>query len=310
MRIESLDLGDLDRWAQPPKIAGSVRPLADFADQIIEYLSRDVSEQGDPLPWAKTQRLLRLRPHELTVWAGENGSWKSTVLSQVLLDLAIRGRRVMLASLEMTAAQVGARMARQACCEDIPRATSVRDFLESTRETLVIVDVQGQIKTREAIALLRWAAVERQMHHIALDNLTKIVSASSEAAGEQQQFLNDAHSVALDTGAHIHIVAHVRKPAGNDKPSRYDIRGSSTISDQADNIVMCWRNRPKEEAIEEGKDDEATRAEPDLYLKIAKQRHAPFEGSFKFWKHAVSMQFLPDGMTGPIPYAFERGLPQ
>jgi twinkle protein len=310
MRIESLDLGDLDRWAEAPKLAGSVRPLADFADEIIAILQQDQGARGDALPWAKTHRLMRLRPHELTVWAGENGSWKSTVLSQVLLHLAVAGRRVMLASLEMTAAEVGARMARQACCEDQPKPTAVRDFLEATRDTLVILNMQGQLRTREAIALIRWAAIERQMHHIALDNLTKIVSASTEAAGEQQQFLNDAHGVALDTGAHIHIVAHVRKPAGEAKPSRYDIRGSSTISDQADNVIMCWRNRPKEDAIEEGKDDAFTLAEPDLYLKIAKQRHAPFEGSFKFWKHSRSMQFLADKHDGPMPYAFERWVAQ
>ena len=310
MRIESLDLGDLDRWAEAPKLAGSVRPLADFADDIIAILEQDHGTRGDALPWPKTHELMRVRSHELTVWAGENGSWKSTVLSQVLLHLAFQGRRVMLASLEMTAAEVGARMARQACCAERPQATAVREFLEATRDTLVILNMQGQLRTREAIALIRWAAVERQMHHIALDNLTKIVSASTEAAGEQQQFLNDAHGVALDTGAHIHIVAHVRKPAGEAKPSRYDIRGSSTISDQADNVVMCWRNRPKEDAIEEGKDDAFTLAEPDLLLKIAKQRHAPFEGSFRLWKHPCSMQFVPDGMTPPIPYAFERGLPQ
>lgn len=310
MRIENLDLGDLDRYVEPPRLSGSVRPLADFADQIVEILHADPSRRGDPLPWPKTHRLFRLRPHELTIWAGENGAWKSTVLSQVLLSLAMQGRRVMLASLEMTAAEVGARMVRQACAQERPAVEAVRDILESTRDRLIILDVQGRIIAREAIALLRWAAVERHVHHIALDNLTKVISVSNDAAGEQQQFLNDAHGVALDTGAHIHIVAHVRKPAGAEKPSRYDIRGSSTISDQADNVVMCWRNRPKEDAIEDGKADAFIEGEPDLVLKIAKQRHAPFEGSFRLWKHSKSMQFLADKHDAPMPYAFEKGMPQ
>lgn len=305
-----IDVGDLDNWIEPPPLAGSVRPLADFADEIIAHLERDHTSAGDPLPWVKTQRLFRLRPHELTVWAGENGSWKSTVLSQVLLHLAVQQRSVMLISLEMTAAQVGSRLIQQACGTEHPSRRAVRDFLESTRDYLVILNVQGQIRAREAIALLRWAAIERKMQHIALDNLMKVVSVSTDAAGEQHEFICNAHSIALDTGAHIHIVAHVRKPAGIDKPNRYDIRGSSAISDVADNVVMFWRNRPKEDAIEEGKATDSVRDEPDLYLKIAKQRHGPFEGSFKFWKHAVSMQFLPDGMSGPIPYAFERGLTQ
>jgi twinkle protein len=308
--IESVDLSNLDKWAEAPKIAGQVQPLADFADSIIQLMRNDPSKQGDPLPWGKTQSLFRMRPHELTVWAGENGSWKSTVLSQVLLHLAMQGKSVMLASLEMTAQQVGKRMMMQACCEDQPSDSAIRDFLESTRDRLLILNLQGRLRPREAIALLRWAAIERRIQHIALDNLTKIVSASNDAAGEQQNFLNDAHGVALDTGTHVHIVAHVRKPAGEDTPGRYDIRGSGTISDQADNIVMCWRNRPKEEAIDEGTATQEQRDEPDFVLRVAKQRHAAFEGKVRLWMHRSSMQFVPDGYTPPIPYAFERGLPQ
>lgn len=308
--MQAIDLANLDKWVEPPKIAGQVQPLADFSARIVDLIERDPSTQGDPLPWAKTQGLFRLRPHELTVWAGENGSWKSTVLSQVLLHLAMQGKTVLLASLEMSVEQVGRRLVTQACCTDKPKAAAVRDFLESTRDRLLILNLQGRLRSREAIALLRWAAIERGMQHIALDNLTKVVSVSNDAAGEQQGFLSEAHGVALDTGAHVHIVAHVRKPAGEDKPGRYDIRGSSTISDQADNVIMCWRNRPKEDAIEEGRAGQEQRDEPDFVLKVAKQRHAAFEGSVRLWIHRSSLQFVPDGLTAPIPYAFERGAVQ
>lgn len=310
MRIESLDVGDLDKWVEAPPLAGSVRPLADFADEIIAKFAADQTVTGRQLPWAKTQRLFRLRSHELTVWGGENGTWKSTLLSQVLLDLSMQGSSVLLVPLEETAADVGKRMVQQACCREHPNPKAVRDLLNGTRDRLLILNVQGRIRAREAIALLRWAAIERQIQHIALDNLTKIVSVSNEAMAEQQQFISDAHGVALDTGAHVHVVAHVRKPAGDDRPGRYDLRGSSTISDQADNVLMLWRNRPKELAIEEGKDTPATREEPDLVLRVTKQRHGSFEGNIQLWKHSVSRQFVPDGITPPVPYAFEYGVAQ
>lgn len=307
MKTVHMDIGDLDQWAEAPKIAGSVRPLADFTEEIIDLIQSDPSERGHSLPWVKTKPLFRLRPHELTVWAGENGAWKSTVLSQVLLDLAMQGKSALLASLEMTPREVGLRLVRQACCAEKPAPGAVRDFLRSTRDRLLILNMTGRVKAREAIALLRWAAVEMRMEHIALDNLTKIVSASTDAAGEQQSFLAEAHGVALDTGSHVHIVAHVRKPAGVDKPGRYDIRGSSTISDQADNVVMCWRNRPKEDAIEDGTASSEMRSQADLILKVAKQRNAGFEGNFYLWIHRLSMQFVPDAFTAPIPYAFDSG---
>jgi twinkle protein len=305
--MQTIDLGDLDKWVEPPKIAGQVQPLADFADEIIDLIRNDPATQGDPLPWAKTQGLFRMRPHELTVWAGENGAWKSTVLSQVLLHLTMQGRSALIASLEMTARQVGKRLIMQACCCENPSDKAIRDFLESTRDRLLILNLQGRIRPKEAIALLRWASIERKVNHVALDNLTKIVSVSNEASGEMQSFISDAQGVALDTGTHVHLVAHVRKPAADDAPGRYDIRGSGTISDQADNVVMCWRNRQKEEAIDDGSASDEQRMEPDFILRVAKQRHAMFEGQIRLWAHRSSMQFVPDGHTPPIPYAFERG---
>jgi len=301
----TLNVGDLDKWVEPPRIAGSVRPLADFADEIIDLLQTGPTKRGSPLPWAKTVDLFRLRPHELTILAGENGSWKSTVLSQILLDLTMQGASTLLVSLEMTVREVGLRLVRQACCSANPTPSAVRDFLNTTRDWLQILDVQGRLHAREVIALLRWAAIEREINYIAIDNLTKVISASNDAIGEQQAFISDAHGVALDTGAHIIIVAHVRKPAGDDKPGRYEIRGSSTISDQADNVLMTWRNRAKEAARDDG--DQSLNKEPDLILTVAKQRNGEFEGAIRLWAHRQSMQFVQDGVTAPIPYSFNRG---
>lgn len=310
MQTTSIDLGDLNRWIEPPKIAAKVQPLAEFENDILKIMSENPEERGDPLPWHKTHKCFRLRPSEMTVWAGANESFKSTILSQVFLDLAMRGRNVLLASLEESVGELGHRLIMQACCSERPSAAAVHDFLESTKDRLWILNVQGRLRSKEAVALLRWAAFERGMQHIALDNLTKIVSAANEATMEQQNFLAEAHGVALDSGAHVHIVAHVRKPEGAENiPGRYDIRGSSTISDQADNVVMVWRNTEKEFAIDEGRATDQQRQEADVHMKIDKQRHWRFKGTFKLWSH-VSRQFLPDGITPPIAYAFPRGLPQ
>lgn len=303
--IHDLDLGDLDKWAEQPKLAGSVRAMADLADDIIATLEHDPSVTGDTLPWFPTHSRFRLRPGELTLWAGPKGTWKSFVLNHVLLDVAVAQRkRVLLCSLEFPARIVGARIMQQAFAGVTPNAAGVRKFLESTRTTLGIVDAYGRMSPRDAVALVRWAAIERQVKHVALDNLTKIVSVSTDAAAEQQSFANDLQSVALETGCHVHAAAHTRKPgATGNKLEADEIRGSGSIADQADNVVMFWRNRAKEQAQEDGKMTDELRAEPDLVLRLAHQRNGRYEGNFRFWKHANSMQFLTDGLSDPITYA-------
>lgn len=303
--IEDIDVGDLDRYAEPSKLSGKVRAMADLADDIIATLEQDPSVTGDTLPWFPTHSRFRLRPGELTLWAGPKGTWKSFVLNHALLDIAVSQRkRVLICSLEFPARIVGARIMQQAFGGVTPNAAGVRTFLESTRKTLGIVDAFGRMSPRDAVALVRWAAIEREVKHVALDNLTKIVSVATDAASEQQTFANDLQSVAMETGCHVHAAAHTRKPGtAGAKLEADEIRGSGSIADQADNVVMFWRNRAKEQAQEDGEMTDELRAEPDLILRVAHQRNGRYEGNFKFWKHANSMQFLADGVSDPITYA-------
>jgi hypothetical protein len=69
-----------------------------------------------------------------------------------------------------------------------------------------------------------------------------------------------------------------------------------------DNLLIVWRNQQKaaETAKAEQEKDEALRdamlkklhEQPDTFLRIAGQRHHPWEGTFGFWFNAPSQQFL------------------
>lgn len=296
-RIEQVPL---ERYSEPPKDAHRLRPLSTFAAEIAAEFARDPSKEGDNLPWAKTHSAFRLRPHELTLWAGENGTWKSFVLGQIALDLAVAGKRVVVASLEMTAARTGKRLLQQALLTAHPTAAQQAAALRKVGDLLLVYDMTGRMRAQDMHALMRYSGAEILADHFVCDNLTKIISASTDAAGEQQGFVSVAHRIAIETGMHIHLVAHTRKPAGEDKPGKYDIRGSSTITDQADNVVMTWRNRRKEEA--QGKGDRTHDEEPDLVLTVAKQRHGEFEGQIKLNVHRTSMQFIDTRYGDPVRY--------
>jgi twinkle protein len=71
-------------------------------------------------------------------------------------------------------------------------------------------------------------------------------------------------------------------------PGKFDVKGAGEITDMVDNIVIVWKNLRKSE-----KPDEAgMSSEPDSFVRIAGQRHHPWEGSFAFWFDKDSQQFM------------------
>ena len=266
----------LDNW-EAPKHAHLLRAPGAFVDRVVEQLADD-GLGGDPLPWPKAHRLFRLRPHEMTIWAGSNGSAKSTALSEIMLSLAMTGRRVVVASLEMPAYKVAAKMAIQALCDRHPERGRVEAWADALGDTLCFLDFTGDVAWHECVKLARYCAHELRTQHILIDNLTKIVSADNEHAEQQRLCIAQLHRTAIDTGMAVHLVAHTRKPAGEEDkpPSRYEVAGSRTIVDQPDNVVMLWRNRRKEERQRAGEMGEASKH--DVILRVDKQRHGDYEG--------------------------------
>jgi twinkle protein len=291
----------LDRWEQP-KTAHLLRSPSAFIDDVIAELSDD-GMRGDSLPWEKSWPLFRLRSHELTVWSGSNGSAKSTVLSEVFLSLATQGRRVVIVSLEMPAYRVAAKMAVQAFANRHPARGRVEAWADALGESLCFLDLTGDLEPAECVKLARYCAHELGTQHILLDNLTKIVSADNEHVEQQRRLMAQLHRTAIDTGMHVHVVAHTRKPSGEEDrpPGRYEVAGSRTLVDQPDNVVMVWRNRPKEEKQARG--ELGLAEQHDLVLRVDKQRHGGFEGQIGLWMRRDCFRFVGALGDDAQPYA-------
>ena len=287
---------------QPPKHAHLLRTTGAFIDDVIRQLSDD-GTAGDALPWEKAARIFRLRPHEMTLWVGSNGSAKSTILSEILLALAHAGKRVVIVSLEMPAYKVAAKMAIQALCNRHPVRALVENWAERLSDSLCFLDLTGDLSPIEVIKLARYCAHELNTQHLMIDNLTKIVSADNDHADEQRRFVAQLHRAAMDTGMHVHLVAHTRKPSGDEErpPSRYEAAGSRTLVDQPDNVVTIWRDREKERKQAEGEMGLAEK--PDIVLNVDKQRHGDFTGYVKLWMDRGNYRFVGGWGTSSVPYA-------
>lgn len=304
------DTLDFSAYMRDTECSAKVRAASVFADDVAAEFNTEKRSAAPEMFSTKLRGRLQFRPGEVTAWAGYNGHRKSMFTGQVALDLCVQRQRVLVVSLEMSPARTLARMARQASGVAQPALPWLASFSEWTDGRLWVFDHQGRITPELAIAVCRYFALELQGQHVVIDSMM-MVCASEEHLDEQKQFTTDVVRVAQETGLHIHLVTHCRKPQqGEDKPpSKYDLRGSAAISDQCPNVVTVWANKAKAAKLEQDPNDTVAQAEPDAVLSVEKQRNAEFEGRVKLWFHRPSMRFCDDRISPIEPYRLAQEQP-
>ena len=120
--------------------------------------------------------------------------------------------------------------------------------------------------------------------------------------------MTQAVQCARQSGVHIHIVCHTRKPAPGEEVSRYNIRGASQISDLSDNVIAVVRNESKEKKLADIKLDEEDRKEirrqSDTKIYVLKQRHGTaWIGNIKLYYDPLSMRWSEKMNIVPRPFA-------
>ncbi len=286
------------------KISRAFRAPLEFADQTIAEIRDPVAKKGDPLPWHKAAKLFRMRPSEVTFWAGANSSWKTMVMSHVAIDLSIRQKsRVIFASLEMPQGKQLRRIVQQATCDARPSDDDCKEFLEQAGDTFTLFDwnEEGALSVPQALKAMHYAANELGTQHFILDNISCVIPVGARDSDTlAQQFIVACAKLARRSGMHIHLVGHIRKPNEDKPPSRYEIRGTGSISDLVDNVVTFWRDTAKERKQQAGEPVDASR--PDLVLTVDKQRHGDWEGTFGLWMDRRYLRFVGDAIEEVKPY--------
>jgi len=269
---------DLNAYMKNPNPALVVRPAEFWEDEFLGSIDKASQIEGDELPWQSCCEKLRLRSGEFTVWAGENNSGKSYLTSQVALSLACQGKKVVIASFEMTPKETLQRMACQHFHKKHFCEISKEDgqkFLRMVRGKLFIYNQMGRVQTEVMFAIVRWARATLEIDHIFIDSLTMLVSGADNYSG-QKETCHELASLAKDLGLHVHLVAHTRKPHDGKKYDKFSISGTADISNLADNVIILNNMI--------GEDGFAAEGNPDVWLKIDKQRHGAYKGSIGLYR--------------------------
>lgn len=300
-----IDPIDFRAYLQQTEASIKVRKAGAFFDDVrVEFKDREAGKRYAGMISTKARNLLQFKPGEVTAWAGYNGHKKSMFTSQVALDLCMQRERVLIASMEMSPAKTLARMARQAAGTARPDDRWLSAFEQWTDDRLWLFDHMGRMTPELAIALCRYFADELNGTHILIDSMMMVVG-SEESMDEQKQFVTDLVRVAQECRIHAHLVTHCRKPqSGNEDrpPTKYDIRGSGAISDQAANVITVWANKAKKAKLEKDPLDQTVLPDPDAVVTIEKQRDDGWEGKLQLWFDEPSLRFIDDRMSGVYPY--------
>lgn len=304
---------DFAAYIRETEAKQKVRPASDYVEELIDVAFSGRRQPGALLPWDKTHQIFKFRPGEVTLWAGINGHGKSLVTGQAGLSMMGQGQRVFIASFEMKPIKTLERMARQwsgqvPCSmydtkEMLEMSKDVyRQFGEWTEKRLWLYDQLGTVATETAVAVARYCAKELKMDHIFIDSLMKCVRGEDDYNG-QKYMVDELCAIAKDHNCHIHLVHHIKKLGSEEQtPGKFDAKGSGSITDQVDNMLIHWRNKRKELDAQAGKNVSAE--DPDAVLMCAKQRNGEWEGAINLWFDRESQQFK--GAPHDHPVCFDQ----
>lgn len=300
---------DFDSYSRDWPEQANIMPGWAYENLVQDYFHGNRSQSGINLPWSKTHGNFRVRPGEVTIWAGVNGTGKSLLLNQIMLQAMAQGEKVCIASMEMNPEITMARMTRQCSGTNIPSPEFIKAFHEWTTLKLWLYIQQGTVKPERIMAVLRYCyqalmseGKRVRLNHFVIDSFMKC-GIKMDDYNRQASFVNELHSFAKDTGIHIHLIAHSRKTDSSRKQmDKFDIKGASEITDQVDNVITVWRNKRKEDEAVLPNPDTEIMEQPDAMLICDKQRHGEWEGKISLWFHPASMQFV--GKSGARPIEF------
>lgn len=292
-----------------------------FTDDVIRafYPPGDYVPGIRP-PWQKAEGKILLMPSELTIVTGINGHGKSILTSQIALDACWQGHRCCIASMEMQPRLTLQRMVKQAAglssimerdiIPSIPEIRAIQSWLD---DKLWLFAVTGTAKAERMLQVFQYAQKRYGIDLFVIDSLAKC-GFPEDDYNAQKMFVEQVKDFAMDTGAHVVLIAHPRKSnSEDDQPGKMDVRGAQAITDMADNGCSLWRNKRKEEAAQK---PEAQRTEadtkqlerPDAFLTWFKSRNGNWEGKLALWYHEQSQQFVEHEKARPRTYVqFGRG---
>lgn len=302
------------------------------------------AENGDPVFYTTEQIRLLKKPQEqflksgitvidkkmrglkkgfVTCISGLRGCGKSSIISQIALNIADSGFRVALYSGELTAQNVQKWLTLQAAGKHNVFSTSYENYFTYTQETLEAVSkwLNGKLfvynndygnKYGDVEASLIKCIDENKVDLVIMDNLMSmnIAALNSDKYQQQSLFVERLETLAKQYNVHIIFVAHPRKSQGFLRLD--DVSGSNDIVNRVDNAFIM--HRVNEDFKRLSKEMFRWKDDNQLYqctnvIEICKDRDGGLQDEFiPLWFEKETKRLRND-LAENIIYGWDNGIP-
>lgn len=246
--IDKVSAGDNDR----------VVHIKDFIEELRDDFLNGDRSRGRTTGFPSLDNLIGgRRPGELTVISGNTGSGKSTFTLNLALNIAASGEGVLLGSFEQTVLAVLRKIAQSISekwfhlrQDETGSPMQIDDLDEVCRVLeelpLYAINVFGRMSTEEFVDCAAYAKRRLRVPTVILDHIHFMLR---HARSDTERIELDHTMLALkqctiENELYSYVVAHPKKK--NDENAVIgveDFRGSSFISQVADNVLVVWRDR-------------------------------------------------------------------
>ena len=123
---------------------------------------------------------------------------------------------------------------------------AIDDSLKFMSDYIYIVNTHEEINESTLLEVFEYASRKYNCKHFIIDSLLRVILEDKEEFIAQKMFVSKLVSFCKKFNCHVHLVAHPRKGMkDSDKPDKSDVKGTSSITDLAHNVISVWR--PDEE---------------------------------------------------------------
>lgn len=248
---------------------------------------------------------LRFFPGGFTIWSGHPGAGKTTILRQLACHLLHTDQRVFVCSLEEPPIDVFLRHACVALGTENPSEDGLQWCIDMWADKLKLWNYRPGMQDAEhqkIFAAIRVLARDQGVRHAIIDSFMCLDVPNNDFE-RQRQFASSLAGTCELSGAHIHLVAHPRKPyQGSNDLDIADVAGAADLGRKADNVLFVRRS----------KDEPASAEATPMCVSVKKQRYGTgYLGDVVGYFHRTLRQFVRDPMQeGPTKYlpdmAYER----